>query len=134
MRANTCGCGLRVAAGEASARIGPKLFTVLRKVRAEHLAGLVGAVEGDAALLDELLGIAQQERKIGVCTLGIRIRTEAFIGRGKFFRGQHAHHGVAGHGAQQAVRVEVALGGAFAEGHRHQRHQIVRPFRPRAEG
>jgi hypothetical protein len=44
--------------------------------------------------------------------LGIRVRTEAFIGRGKFFRGQHAHHGVAGHGAQQAVRVEVALGGA----------------------
>jgi hypothetical protein len=43
--------GVRVAAGEACARIGPKLFTVFRKVRAEHLARLVAAVEGDAALL-----------------------------------------------------------------------------------
>jgi hypothetical protein len=83
---------------------------------------------------NKLLGMCCSRKESRGTLVHVALTAEAFIRRGEFFRGQHAHHGVLGHGAQQAVRVEVALGGAFAEGDRHQGHEILGPFRPRAEG
>ncbi len=123
--------GRAVAVLQAFQRIAVQLLAVRAHIVGEGRARLVAAIEGDGAFFQQALGVVQQLRPIAVDVPRLFRVAEELIGFHELLLRQHAHHGVLCHGAQQAVRVPVAL---RLEGHRHQRHQFLQPARPRREG
>ncbi len=130
------GRGVRVAAVQPFQRVAVQPFAVLGGVFSKNLAGLVAAVEGDVALLQQLFGVAQQFREIAIAMAYFFFTAEAVGGIGELFGGQQTDQRVARHGAQQAVAIEVprAWTSVVAEGDGQQGHQILRPLGPWAEG
>ncbi len=107
-----------------------QLFAITCDAFAEDLQRLVRAVESDGTLLQQSFGIFHQCRMIAVELAHFFFTAEDLVRRRELFRRQHAHQRVLRHGAQQAVRVVVAL---VAKSDGQQCDEVLRPFRPRTE-
>lgn len=127
------GRGGRVAAAQALARQAVQRFAVGGGAAAEDLRRLVAAIEGDAALLQQAFGVAHQAGVVAVEAAHLPRRAELLVGRGQFLRRHLAQQRVAGHGAQQAVRVEGHRAWHLRKGDRQPSHQLFRLPHPRAE-